>query len=135
DLAVARPRRQVRPAAPIGRVSVGRTEPLRLSVGQNAMLRAVGAADADIRPVVAGVALEVTVLVEDPPPVWRPARAEVEMVGMPDDAHAVRTVGVARPDFVAARARQMKRDAPPVRAEAQSVRKPFPRARELPRIG
>src|SRR5688572_28529668 len=95
------------------------------------MLRAVGASDADIRPVVAGVAVEMVFMVENPLPIRRPTRAEIEMVGMADDAHTVRAIGVARPDFVATRAGQMKRHPPSIRAEAQPVGQPLASAREL----
>src|SRR3989442_8364821 len=99
------------------------------------MVGAVRTADADVRPVVPGAALEVTVLVQNPLPVGRPARAKIEMVRVSEDADAICAVRIARPDLVASRAREMERYAPSVRAKTQPVREPFAGPRKLAGVG
>src|SRR5439155_23586039 len=81
------------------------------------------------------IALVVTVLVQNPPSVRRPARAEVKMIRVSDNAHAIRAIGIARPNLVPTRARKMKRHTPPIRAETQAIGQPFTRARELTSVG
>src|SRR5688500_14000973 len=98
------------------------------------MFRTLRAPDTKVRPVMTGVALEVAVLIKNPPAVGRPARAKIEMFGMAGHAYAIRAIGVTRPNLVAARAREMKGHAPAVRTQAQSVRQALARARELARI-
>src|SRR4026209_1268222 len=81
------------------------------------------------------VALEVTVLIQNPLPIRRPACAKVEMIRVTDDAHPIFAVNTRRPDLVAARAREVKRYTASIRAETQSVRQPLAGARELAGIG
>ena len=63
--------------------------------------------------------------VEDPFPVRRPARAEVEVARLRGDPDPIRAVEIAGPDLVALRAGQMEGDALSVRAQAQAIGQPF----------
>src|SRR5437870_5197035 len=98
------------------------------------MLRAVRATNADVRPIVARVLLITAILVENPLAVRRPARTEVEVIRVGCDPNAIRSLHVAGPHFVSARARQVERDTSTIRAKAQPVRQPLSRAGKLLRV-
>jgi len=108
DVPGLRPGRHVRTTAPIFRISVSRTEPLWLAICEHAMFRAVRASDTNVRPVVAGITLEMAILVKDPAPIRRPTGAEVKMIGIPCDPHAIGARRVTRPDFEQSPAPQPK---------------------------
>jgi hypothetical protein len=123
----AGPRGHVRPAAPGPGIAVASREPHGLPRRQHAMLGAVGAADADVGPFVPRIRAVQAIDVQDPATVGRPARAEVEMLRPGRDAHAIRPIGIARPDLIAFRARPVKRDPAAVGAEPQAVWKSLER--------
>src|SRR2546423_5802538 len=81
------------------------------------------------------VALVMTVLVQNPPSVRRPARAKVKMIRVSDNAHPIRAIRIARPNLVSARTRKMERNAPPIRTETQAIGQSFARTRELTSVG
>ena len=135
DGAVARPGGHVRSASPSFRVAVGRREPHGLSAGEHAVFAAIGATDADVGPVVPRVFAGEAVDVEDPAPVRRPTGAEVEVPRLGGDADAVRSVGVAGPDLVALRTREMEGNPPPVGTEAQAIGEALAGASELACVG
>src|SRR5439155_15534075 len=135
DGAVAGPCGHVRPTAPRLRVAVGRREPHGLAACEHPVLAAIGATDADVGPVVPRVFAGSAVDVEDPAAVRRPARAEVEVTRLRGDADPVRTVGVAGPDLVTLRAREVEGDPSAVGTEAQAIGESLAGARELARVG
>src|SRR5205085_2226957 len=101
-------------------------------LGQYSMLAAVRPADADVRPVVARILLEMAVLVEDPFAVRRPAGSEVEMVRMPGNSDTIPTVDIARPHLISPRTRQMKGNPLAIRTQAQAVWQSLACFRKLP---
>ena len=74
------------------------------------MLAPIRATDADVGPVVPRVFAGLAVDVEDPAAVRRPARAEVKVARFRGDANPVRAVGIAGPDLIALRTREMEGD-------------------------
>ena len=135
DRAVVGPRGDVRAASPRLRVAVGGREPHGLAAREHAVFAAIGAADADVGPVVAWVLARVAVYVEDPVPVRRPVRAEVEVPWLGGDPDAIRAVGVAGPDLVALRTCEVERDPQPVGTEAQPIGEPLAGPCEFARVG
>src|SRR5436190_6507839 len=99
------------------------------------MLRTIRTANADIRPIVRGITLEVAILGKNPLPIRGPARAEVKMIRMPRDADAIATLNVRCPDLVATRTGEMEGDPSLVGAQTQSVRQSLAAVGKFLRIG
>src|SRR5208282_1539658 len=73
----------------------------------------------------------VAVLIEDPIPVGRPTRSEVQMIWRARHQHLVRTIDVTAKDPVRWRARNVQRDALAVRAQTNAIRETFVGLRDL----
>lgn len=131
DLAIVSPSGEAGASATVGEVTVGRPKPHGLSFGQCLEVRAIGARDADVTPVMAGVVPEVTRLKGEPASIGRPTRPEVEVVGMSCDLDTICAINGAGPDLVALRARQMIGNAPAIRAQAEPIGQTFTQSREL----
>ena len=129
--AVSSPREHIGPSAAVSRTAVAGAEPVVLSPGQDPLLRSVGAADADIGPVVARILPEVAVQVGEPCSIGRPYGSEVEMFRMGRNEDAAASFEIAGPDLVARRAGQVKGDPPPLPVEAEAIGEAFSRSREL----
>ena len=133
--AVAGPCGHVRTASSCLRIAVSRREPHRLAAREHPVFAAIGSPDADVGPVVTRVFAGLAIDVKDPAAVRRPARAEVEVTRLRGDADAVRTVGVARPDLVTLRTREVECDPLTVGAQAQAIGESLAGARELAWVG
>ena len=71
------------------------------------MLAAIGAAHADVRPVMPRLVLVMTVDVQDPLAVRRPTGTEVQVIRMCRHLNPIRAVDVAGPDLIPLRAGQV----------------------------
>src|SRR6476619_2719359 len=84
-LAVVRPSWQVRATAARLAIAVGRRKPHCLPRRENAVLRTICFANANVRPIMPRIIMIVAVNVYNRLAIWRPTRTEVEMVRIGGD--------------------------------------------------
>src|SRR6266404_3016029 len=131
NAAIVRPGRQIRSAAMRFPRTVRRGKPHRLVFRQDTMLRTVGPSDADIGPVMTGIILRLTIDVQHPFTVGRPACSEIQMPRSSCKFDAVAAIYIAGQHLIAPSGGQMECQALGIGAKTESVRQSLARFGEI----